>query len=41
MTRYLRSRLSKKERAELKHNLHHAAAWMKPIIEQIALRDND
>jgi aryl-alcohol dehydrogenase-like predicted oxidoreductase len=39
--RYLRSKLSKKERAELKRNLRYAAAWMKPIIEQIAREEND
>jgi hypothetical protein len=40
-TRYLRSKLSKKEKAELKRNLPYAAAWMKPIIEQIARGEND
>jgi hypothetical protein len=39
--RYLRSKLSKKERAELKRNLRYAAVWMKPIIEQIACGEND
>ena len=32
----LRSALSPKDKAELKRNLHYAAAWMKPVIEEIA-----
>jgi len=37
---HLRSKLSEKEKAELKRNLRYAAAWMKPIIEQIAREEN-
>ena len=38
--RHLRSKLSKKEKAELQRNLRYAAAWMKPIIEQIVREEN-
>jgi len=35
----LRSTLPHKEKAELKRNLHHAAAWMVPVIKEIAGKD--
>jgi len=38
--RHLRSKLSKKEKAELQRNLRYAAAWMKPIIKQIVREEN-
>ena len=34
--RHLRSALSRKDKAELRRNLRYAAAWMKPVIEEIA-----
>ncbi len=34
--RHLRSTLSRKDKAELRRNLRYAAAWMKPVIEEIA-----
>lgn len=36
VVRHLRSTLSRKDKAELKGNLHHAAAWMRPVIDEIA-----
>ncbi|MEN6428734.1 MAG: DUF6088 family protein [Phycisphaerales bacterium] len=37
--RRLRSTLSPKDRAELQRNIQYAAAWMKPVIEQIVEKD--
>jgi hypothetical protein len=33
---HLRSTLSQKDKAKLKRNIRYTAAWMKPVIEQIA-----
>jgi len=35
----LRSKLSRKDKKELKRNLRYAAAWMKPVIELIACEE--
>jgi hypothetical protein len=37
----LRSALAPAHKAELKRNLHHAAAWMKPVIEEITREKRD
>lgn len=37
----LRSPLSQEDKAELKDNLHYAAAWMTPVIAQIAGKEAD
>ena len=37
----LRSTLSQKDKAELKRNLQHTAAWMVPIVEEIVGKDTD
>jgi len=35
----LRSSLSEKDKAELKHSFRYATAWMKPVLEQIASKE--
>lgn len=36
----LRSTLSRKDKAELRGNLRYTAAWMKPVIEEIASEES-
>ena len=38
---HLRSKLSRKDKAQLRRNLRYAAAWMKPVIEEIAGEEKD